>query len=756
MSVIPSPWQSEGEEVSDVVLVDDDDSASRLASSAEPSPRLGGEMLTKDAPSSSHTRDDSDAGVDPDCSNDQEVLEEAGSDYEPTYEETVAYARWLGIKPHEDIRMMRIAKEGLRAKLPPDWKPCRTGDGQVYYFNFTTGESDWDHPCDGIYRAKVEAERIRETEAPSPSSASEAFTDALSPSVAPDAKADEAPHTHGSDGNDSSVNNDRSARSSGSFAHATPKPPGVRRMGKQTPSPRIVGGALRKSPDSVALDHHTGTRSRGKRRSPRHAAAVAAARDGAIETTVLRLEDFSLVESFHRSGTTSSDRFETPAGGEASGDASGASLEASRKPEVKPLNLAGIGGGEGTGKKGGNGMFLTAEAFGLSGTFDSTLDDSRMSDASDFLPRDDTADKPHSAMDNKRGGKKKTPPVSPRGTGKPPLSPRNNMRSPKAESVAKAAKKAAANVPALDDEEEEEDDETTGEATRSRAMTMLLVSPTHGTDDENDDPNRSLGRRQRLAPRQKPAATLRRPKSILEAPSDADEEDTPAERVPSAADGLGLRAQIEALRAEFVASRTAHAEEIKRLTERTDAHGADVVAAVKATARQTADDIGASIGKGERDRAADFARVESTLRAMAERTERAAEAAVNAERAVDRALEKFVAEKIAAAVALPAPAADYSARVSMPPPAVADAGGESPTPVKFIKSANGDWKPKNRDWKPKPLPTLPNMNFDAETESGEFDETRAARLVKMMEESPEIENPTFVSSIRAVIGALVR
>ena len=172
MSVIPSPWQSEGEEVSDVVLVDDDDSASRLASSAEPSPRLGGEMLTKDAPSSSHTRDDSDAGVDPDCSNDQEVLEEAGSDYEPTYEETVAYARWLGIKPHEDIRMMRIAKEGLRAKLPPDWKPCRTGDGQVYYFNFTTGESDWDHPCDGIYRAKVEAERIRETEAPSPSSAS--------------------------------------------------------------------------------------------------------------------------------------------------------------------------------------------------------------------------------------------------------------------------------------------------------------------------------------------------------------------------------------------------------------------------------------------------------------------------------------------------------------------------------------------------------------------------------------------------------
>ena len=180
MSVVPSPWHSEGEEVSDVVLLDDD-SASRVASSAEPSPRLvvvGDDGTATMKPSSSATTtNESDASddADPNGSHNQEVLEEAGSDYEPTYEETVAYARWLGIKPHEDARMMRIAKDGLRAKLPPDWKPCRTGDGQVYYFNFTTGESDWDHPCDGIFRAKVEAERLRAAEAPSPSSASEAI-----------------------------------------------------------------------------------------------------------------------------------------------------------------------------------------------------------------------------------------------------------------------------------------------------------------------------------------------------------------------------------------------------------------------------------------------------------------------------------------------------------------------------------------------------------------------------------------------------
>ena len=155
---------------------------------------------------------------------------------------------------------MRIAKEGLRAKLPPDWKPCRTGDGQVYYFNFTTGESDWDHPCDGMFRAKVEAERLRAAEAPSPSSASEAVTDVPTPSSASVAKRDgrDEDEEEGDEGENASTGGvvgvgveERlvSTRSSGSFAHATPKPPSA---GKSAPSPRVVGGSLRTSPDTVA------------------------------------------------------------------------------------------------------------------------------------------------------------------------------------------------------------------------------------------------------------------------------------------------------------------------------------------------------------------------------------------------------------------------------------------------------------------------------------------------------------------------
>ena len=49
---------------------------------------------------------------DPMASANQEVLEEAGSDYVPAHEEIVEYARWLGIRPDEDASMLWIAKEG--------------------------------------------------------------------------------------------------------------------------------------------------------------------------------------------------------------------------------------------------------------------------------------------------------------------------------------------------------------------------------------------------------------------------------------------------------------------------------------------------------------------------------------------------------------------------------------------------------------------------------------------------------------------
>lgn len=33
--------------------------------------------------------------------------------------------------------------------------------GDIYYFNFSTGQSTWDHPCDEQYRSLVSQERER-------------------------------------------------------------------------------------------------------------------------------------------------------------------------------------------------------------------------------------------------------------------------------------------------------------------------------------------------------------------------------------------------------------------------------------------------------------------------------------------------------------------------------------------------------------------------------------------------------------------
>jgi len=35
----------------------------------------------------------------------------------------------------------------------------RDTNGDIYYFNFSNGESIWDHPCDKLYQQKVIDER---------------------------------------------------------------------------------------------------------------------------------------------------------------------------------------------------------------------------------------------------------------------------------------------------------------------------------------------------------------------------------------------------------------------------------------------------------------------------------------------------------------------------------------------------------------------------------------------------------------------
>jgi centrosomal protein CEP164 len=90
--------------------------------------------------------------------------EEIDPNYVPTEEEVLEYAKWLGMDLDKDKDLFWIAKEGLKAPLPSDWKPCKTTDTEeIYYFNFATGASTWDHPCDEYYRGLYEEHKKKKT-----------------------------------------------------------------------------------------------------------------------------------------------------------------------------------------------------------------------------------------------------------------------------------------------------------------------------------------------------------------------------------------------------------------------------------------------------------------------------------------------------------------------------------------------------------------------------------------------------------------
>ena len=108
------------------------------------------------------------------------VLEEDVLSHTLTEDEVRIYAvEQLGMQLPQHDGYLWIAKEGLRARLPEDWKPCKVlpshaiqptindddeetsadelesaVDTEVFYFNFNTGQSQWEHPCIELYRQK--------------------------------------------------------------------------------------------------------------------------------------------------------------------------------------------------------------------------------------------------------------------------------------------------------------------------------------------------------------------------------------------------------------------------------------------------------------------------------------------------------------------------------------------------------------------------------------------------------------------------
>ena len=97
---------------------------------------------------------------------DNQVLEEEyDPDYVPTQEEIDEYAEFIGmdLQNERDKELMWIAEEGLKAPLPSEWKPCKTDDDDIYYFNFDSGESRWEHPCDEYYKKLYKSEKEKQS-----------------------------------------------------------------------------------------------------------------------------------------------------------------------------------------------------------------------------------------------------------------------------------------------------------------------------------------------------------------------------------------------------------------------------------------------------------------------------------------------------------------------------------------------------------------------------------------------------------------
>ncbi|CAG5087313.1 Oidioi.mRNA.OKI2018_I69.PAR.g11515.t2.cds [Oikopleura dioica] len=90
-----------------------------------------------------------------------QILEEQDDDFDPKTEDIHQYCKIIGLDPSSDPDLVWIAKEGIMAKLPPDWKAVNQEGYGLYYFNFKTGQSIWEHPNDEYYRGKVRQEKSK-------------------------------------------------------------------------------------------------------------------------------------------------------------------------------------------------------------------------------------------------------------------------------------------------------------------------------------------------------------------------------------------------------------------------------------------------------------------------------------------------------------------------------------------------------------------------------------------------------------------
>ncbi|KAJ3371523.1 hypothetical protein GGF31_003132 [Allomyces arbusculus] len=194
------------------------------------------------------------------------VLEEVyDPNYDPLDKEIEEYAEFLGMDLEKDRELFWIAREGLKAPLPAEWKPCQTESGDVYYFNFETKESIWDHPCDDYYRNMYKAEKEKLT-AKSESSTPDAGVGATRQQT-PEGGRSRRGSQHSEPSRPGTMSKSSSAKSISSILHSRASSKSGFKALDPIPTtsrpPSRHGGDLPKSLSSSSLHSHSGSVPKG-------------------------------------------------------------------------------------------------------------------------------------------------------------------------------------------------------------------------------------------------------------------------------------------------------------------------------------------------------------------------------------------------------------------------------------------------------------------------------------------------------------
>ena len=81
--------------------------------------------------------------------------------YQPTGEEVLQYALFIGMNEQEDRDLFWIAREGLKSPMPPHWTAIKDANGATYYMNMATTKVIHEHPLDERVRDKFHEEKIK-------------------------------------------------------------------------------------------------------------------------------------------------------------------------------------------------------------------------------------------------------------------------------------------------------------------------------------------------------------------------------------------------------------------------------------------------------------------------------------------------------------------------------------------------------------------------------------------------------------------